>query len=423
MKPILTLLLCAVLLGSARAQTYFYIDEIGVQPSPTSDQDNISIALTGGLSSTGAYVVSASASVAGSVVTISIAAADDGGLTVIVPHTEVVPIGQLDAGDYIIVIDGQNVGDFASGPQHQFTVSGGGSPCDSLELVSVRWHAFSDTALVVHVINGNTIGELFDYPNFILFDASGDTLAKETVNFFGIGGESYHTMRIMDGVEVPVNAFSATLELWTGFTTSLACTWELEVDLCPPTECGSFIPTLGNYGGALVLGTFNWEVTDEEGTVAMGQFQMTEVEQYASSTLCLPPGEYQMLVSPNGPPTGGAPMFFVTNESGSSTQLWPVVWSLPVALPVQFFVPCIDGTNEVRETGISPLRASSNSEGLLLERSDGLAIGPVQLFDAQGRLVYQTNALTHRVSLPLATGGIHLLRTSDTVLKVVAGLE
>jgi hypothetical protein len=396
MKPTLTLLLCAVLLGSARAQTYFYIDAIAVQPTPTSDQDNVSVALTGGLSSTGAYVVSASATVVGSVVTISIAAADDGGATVIVPHTEVVPIGQLDAGDYTIVIDGQNVGDFAPGPQHQFTVSGGGSPCDSLELVSVRWHPFSDTALVVHVINGNTIGELFDYPNFILFDASGDTLAKETVNFFGIGGESYHTMRIMDGVTFPVNTFSATLELWTGFTTSLACTWELEVDLCPPAPCTTLIPNIQNLGGAITTGTFNWGILSNSVVVVSGSFVLDAENQYDADTICLPPGVYTMLAGSDGGPLSGQPYYSAVVPGGFSTASTPVGDLVPEPLAFRFYEPCFDPTQSVGSANeIADLTLLSGAGEFTLVHAQGV-LGEIRVFDSTGRMVHRSSSTADR---------------------------
>ena len=396
MKRSLSLLILLWGVLGTQAQTYFYIDEIAVLPSPASDQDNVSIALTGGLSSTGAYVVSASASVVGSVVTISIAAADDGGLTVIVPHTEVVPIGQLDAGDYTIVIDGQNVGDFAPGPQHQFTVSGGGSPCDSLELVSVRWHPFSDTALVVHVINGNTIGELFDYPNFILFDASGDTLAKESVNFFGIGGESYHTMRIMDGVTFPVNTFSATLELWTGFTTSLACTWELEVDLCPPAPCTTLIPNIQNLGGAITTGTFNWGILSNSVVVVSGSFVLDAENQYDADTICLPPGVYTMLAGSDGGPLSGQPYYSAVVPGGFSTASTPVGDLVPEPLAFRFYEPCFDPTQSVGSANeIADLTLLSGAGEFTLVHAQGV-LGEIRVFDSTGRMVHRSSSTADR---------------------------
>ena len=192
-------LLCHLLVS---AQTYFYIDEIVVQPQPANTADNISIDLVGNLSSGGAYIVSASAQVSGSVVTVNIVAADPGGITVLVPHTETIAVGQLPAGTYTIVFNAVNVADFAPSPQHQFVVGAGGpTACDSLQIASVRWQAFTDTVIVVHVFNNSST--LFDYPNFVLFDENGDTLAVETVNFFGIANESYHILQVHQVVPCP----------------------------------------------------------------------------------------------------------------------------------------------------------------------------------------------------------------------------
>ncbi len=397
MYPRFALALLIGLAYPALGQTYFYIDQIAVQPTPTTDQDQVTIALTGGLSSTGAYVVSASASVVGNTLTISIAAADDGGATVIVPHTEVVPIGQLDAGDYTIVIDGQNVGDFAPAPQHQFTVSGSGSPCDGLELVSVRWHAFSDTAIVVHVLNTNTVSELFDYPNFILFDTNGDTLAKETVFYFGIGQESYHTLRIMDGVTFPVNTFSATLELWTGFTTSLACTWELEVDLCPPAPCTTLIPNIQNLGGAITTGTFNWGILSNGVVVVSGSFILDAENQYDADTICLPPGVYTMLAGSDGGPLSGQPYCSASVPGGFSTDPKPVGDLVPEPLAFRFYEPCFDPSQSVRQTnGSSDLELLNGSGEFTLINSQG-ALGTVRIFDGTGRLVHQASTVSDRL--------------------------
>ncbi|MBK9758733.1 MAG: hypothetical protein IPO90_01870 [Flavobacteriales bacterium] len=120
----------------------------------------------------------------------------------------------------------QNVGDFAPQPQHQFVVSDFGAACDSLALVSIQWHAFSENEIVVHVQNNN-FNQLFDYPNFILFDANNDTLAVETVNFFGIAGDSWHMLQVNEGAIIPDGQFTGMLELWTLGTTVLACEWTL----------------------------------------------------------------------------------------------------------------------------------------------------------------------------------------------------
>lgn len=414
-----TVILCSTLLS---AQTYFYIDQIVVDPQPATTEDDINIDLVGGLASTGAYVASASAQVTGTIVTITISAADPGGLTVIVPHTETVNVGQLPAGNCTIVFNAQGVGDFAPSPQHQFVVSGGGTACDSLEIASIQWYAFTDTAIVVHVLNEN-MSEIFDYPNFILFDANGDTLAKELVNFFGIGEESWHVLRIHPDATIPNAPFNGTLELWTLFTEELACSWEIPIDLCPPPACATLIPTIGNFGGALAIGTYSWSISDENfQVVATGQFEMTDQVQYDSDTICLPPGSYYMAASMDQPPTGGQPRYGVSTEGFITGPSQDVPWDLPVLMPFEFYLPCDEGTNGIGafdpNTGLMLVQ-----EGAMLrvQRRDGSPIGKIDLLDAQGRLHYTGSSTASAAMIPLSGigGGLCIVRTEHTVQRVV----
>lgn len=416
----LTLLLAVLSSALLSAQTYFYIDQIVVQPAYPTVEDDINIDLIGGLSSTGAYIVSATAQVTGSLVTISIAAADPGGLAVIVPHTETVHVGQLPEGTYTIVFNAVNVGDFAPSPQHQFVVSAGGSPCDSLLIGSVQWHAFTDTAIVVHVMNTNMVSELFDYPNFILFDVNGDTLAKETVNFFGIAEDSWHILRVMDGAVIPPGPFPGVLELWTGFTTTLACSWELPIHLCPPEPCATLIPMVQNLGGALALGTYNWFITDAGEVMASGQFEMTEAQQMDMDTICLAPGAYEMSVLPNQEPTGGFPVFSVMTEGWISGPSQPVFAPPPALMHVDFYLPCAEGTNGIGGIDMAHgIAVSQESGALLLRRLDGEALGPIEVFDVQGRSLIRTSSSAS--SMLLRTGelasGIVIIRAANTVLR------
>lgn len=414
---------CASLLP---AQTYFYIDQIVVDPQPATTEDDINIDLVGGLASTGAYVASASAQVTGFVVTITIAGADPGGLTVIVPHTETVNVGQLPAGTYAIVFITQGVGDFAPEPQHQFVVEGGGSVCDSLEVVSIQWYAFSDTAIVVHVLNEN-MNEIFDYPNFILFDTNGDTLAKEVVNFFGIGSESWHILSVHPDATIPEAPFNATLELWTLFTEELSCTWDVAVDLCPPPPCATLIATIGNFGGALTIGTYSWSIFDEDfQIVSTGQFEMTAQLQNDADTLCLAAGSYYMAVSMDQPPTGGAPYSGVSTEGYITGPSQAVPWDLPVMMPFDFYLPCADGTNSIQasntNTGLITVQ-----EGIMLrvQQRDGSPIGRIELFDAQGRLRYGGSATANTALIPTSDlgSGLFIVRTRSAVQRAVVLAE
>ena len=171
------------------AQTYYYVDNISVVPSAPTTSDPVTVTLIGNLSATNSYIATpVSVTVIGFDVNIVVNAANSGiGSPTLVPHNESVYLGTLPAGTYTIDITGAFTGDFAPAPEHQFVVSGGGSPCDSVIVDYVQWAPFSDDAIEVHVFNNSS--ELFDYPGWVLFDSGGDTLAKEVVNFFGIASE------------------------------------------------------------------------------------------------------------------------------------------------------------------------------------------------------------------------------------------
>lgn len=218
-----------------KAQTFFYIDQVTVQPGSPTEQDAVEITLSGGLSSTRAHIVSTTYQLAGNTVLITVDAADNGGLTVIVPHNETIAIGSLSAGNWDIEIQGQHVLDLAPQPQHTFQVSGGAqNPCDSLQLVALRYAAFTDTALVAGLHNLGA--SFFNYPGLLLRNTGGDTLAIETVDLFGLVGESWHWLPIHPSSVLPAAPFPATLEVWVNFFDSLACAFPVVVEPCPQTR-------------------------------------------------------------------------------------------------------------------------------------------------------------------------------------------
>lgn len=413
----------ASVLTLTQAQTFFYIDQIAVVPANPTTNDNISLQLIGNLSDGGGYIVSTDASVTGTQVSLTVVAASNGGITVLVPYTHTITLGQLPAGTYTIAFTQNSFGilDFAPEPQHTFTVSGASSPCDDLEVVSVQWAAFSDTAVVVHVQNNSS--ELFNYPGFILFNDVGDTLAKETVNFFGIPGESWHVLRIEDGITLPDVPFTGSLELWTNFTSELACTWSRTFTLCPPAPCTELRPTVVNVSGALVTASFNWVVFDDVGLVGNGQLTLGPNNQEAFAELCLPPGEYHVNVSPTDPNFPGVLFYYVFAEGGQTTPMMPVTASLPVLLPFTFYGPCISGSQSISEHAPTPLRTAPITGGLQVWNADGAPLGPLWLHDVQGRLVFNQTANTDRIFVPTPTPGVYVLRAGDRTLKVVAGLE
>ncbi len=421
MKKTFLLPFLALFFGVLSAQTNFYIGQIAVLPAAPTTSDNVSIQLIGDLSDTGASISTSEADVVGNTVMITLVAGSTGGLAVLVPHTEVIELGMLPAGVYTIDLSSSSVGtwDMAPVEQHSFTVSGG-EPCADLELVSVQWQAFGDTALMVHVLNNST--SIFPYPNFILFDAQGDTLAKETVNLFGIGNEGWHLMRIKNGVTMPEDAFSGRLELWMDFTEELACSWTQEFSLCPIEQCSELEIHLSNTLSNPVIGTYNWMLFDHLGGMQNGQFALSAQEQNVSATLCLPPGEYYLNVYPNDPGSTAAPLYYASTAGGQLSDSRMATASLPVELPITFYGPCTSGTQSVNDVNAPSLLVRNTSEGLLVESRDGTPLGAVSVWDMQGRLLFSGQGSDH-LCVPLPSPGVYLLRAGEWGAKVLGGIE
>jgi len=73
----------------------------------------------------------------------------------------------------------------------------------------------------------NTTTELFGYPGFILFDSNMDTIAKENVTYFGIGGgPQLHEMVVIAPLVLP---FSGYLNLYYLFYDSLGCSFPITI--------------------------------------------------------------------------------------------------------------------------------------------------------------------------------------------------
>jgi hypothetical protein len=93
--------------------------------------------------------------------------------------------------------------------------------CDSLVIQCCTFNALGPNTLTITVYNNSSY--LFDYPNFVLFNPAMDTVAKETVTYFGIGtGPQQHTLDIITPITLP---FNGILNLYALFCDSLCWSW------------------------------------------------------------------------------------------------------------------------------------------------------------------------------------------------------
>lgn len=396
---------------AVHAQTYFYLDQIAVVPTAPNVLDYVQLQLSGNLSSTGSSITSASAEVSGYTINLALETQNTMGLDVLVPHMEPLYLGQLAAGTYTVNITGFGVDDLAPSDQHEFTVSGSVSACDSLVLESLTWSPFNDTTLLVHILNPTAT--LFDYPSFVLLSDNGDTLAKETINTFGIGTDNYNTMDIPVGTIMPASPFNATLQLRSN--QQLACSWDLPVNLCPPGDCSPVVAELRNFGPGTSTGIFTYSIREGGNTVADGSFELTEAQQYAQDTICIPPGNYLMEIIPQQGPNGGHPEFGASLTPMISGPHAPVIWTTLSAVAFPFYEHCVDIGQGILETAPSGLKVARSATGMEVFTTDSRALGNIHVFDAQGRVVRTMNERGSRYSFNTAdwAPGLYVIRARN----------
>ena len=105
--------------------------------------------------------------------------------------------------------------------------------CDSLTINCCTHNTAGPNTVVLEVENASSV--LFDYPGFIIFDTNMDTIAVETVNYFGISANfQQHVMNLVAPMQLP---FTGTLNLYTLFYANLACSWPITL---PDTLTGLF---------------------------------------------------------------------------------------------------------------------------------------------------------------------------------------
>lgn len=406
--------------ATADAQTYYYLDQISVSPATPTTADAITITLNGSLSNTASYIVNTDFSIQGTTVMITVNAAMSGiGLDVLVPHSETLPVGNLAAGTYTIVITGTATLDMAAVPEHQFTVSAGEpTDCDSLSFLGVRWGVFSDSTIVLTVANAST--DLFDYPGFVLLDEEGDTIASETVSYFGIGsGPQDHILTRHPGVLSEGSTVSGQLHLWSGFYTEQECMWPVTWDLCPEQACMTVAPYLSNLGDGIITATVPYTLEDSEGLIlGNGTFVINPNNQgVIGQELCLPPGSYFLQLEQVG--VVGGQLFFGLMTPALNSEMTQTAYVQGTGVntaAITILERCSDLPNTLPDerTDDHRFHLTMSGDELIITGTDHLPLGRLELLDAMGRSIGNTftTSTRHTWDLSGLSDGVYLVRGS-----------
>jgi hypothetical protein len=267
--------------------------------------------------------------------------------------------------------------------------------CADLTIASVRYSPLNASFLEVRILNSGGFG--FSYPSLVLFDANGDTLAWGSTGLFGLGGDHTVAIQLVPGTVLPAEPFSATLELWIGSWTQLACSFDLVIDPCPTEACTQVYPHV--IAGILDPGglQFDWTVSDSTGTtMATGSMVIPEGTNQIQDTVCLPVGAYSLgMVNPFGI---GEFIYFTMIGSAWASSPQVEVETGDVS-PFILFEACMENANAIDEVTDQGLHLAIVNGVLRVWRTDGPPLREVRVMDAAGQLV--RSAVGQKTSLEL----------------------
>jgi hypothetical protein len=105
--------------------------------------------------------------------------------------------------------------------------------CDFIDLISIELHSEVNNALLLNVFS-ETPGQI-SYPSFFLLNPNGDTLAYESVNYFGLDSQSSHILEIVSN---PADwTDDLTLILFSEFEDNIECSFNITIDQINLSGC------------------------------------------------------------------------------------------------------------------------------------------------------------------------------------------
>lgn len=278
------------------------------------------------------------------------------------------------------------------------------SPCDSLSILSLNYDAIHSDSINVIVKNESSI--IFGYPSFTLLNEFNDTIAKETVAYFGIGNYPQgHIMRVeqpFNGNEIP----NGKVILMGGFGDTAACVFNEEINLCSDS-CSPMRVSV--QAGTAVDSTksVNIFINDSNNQeVYSTMFVLDTIYDIKDDTLCLPPGHYtyvieEVLPSSNQVYYGLNPFYLTTGINANTTgisqtshsfTIWEKCLSPDTVTP-PFLI------SELNSTEVNTLIIENKTDEIVLRSSSNSIINYLLVVDMHGKILMDQTSNSSRVKL------------------------
>lgn len=287
--------------------------------------------------------------------------------------------------------------------------------CDSIEVLHFGYSPFDgDSALDLVVENHSS--QFFNYPNFLLLDAQGDTLAEDAVFFFGLPtGTQAHRLTGFQGQGS--DTVTGTLQFLTDFD-SLRCEYDLVSPLCPGSAQKFYI---GFGYGVSDSGSYEWSLSDSAGTLVKdGIYSKDSATDYGTDSLWLLPGEYSLSIHALSVSGAGKLHYHINGSMGIMGIFESMVGDTVRSLEI--FSPCISATDENDTVNAvdSPFEGrgisiSGHANTLHIQFHPNSSNRLIEVYDLQGRMVHRQKAqkTVMQVGMGDKPSGIYLVKASD----------
>lgn len=104
--------------------------------------------------------------------------------------------------------------------------------CNLVDLISMEVNS-QNGALIINVFSDSPY--LIPYPTFTLSNSSGNILAQEQLNYYGLSGESSHNLQLL--TDPSTWDFNLTISLYEGMSGSLACSFDISLNAIEINGC------------------------------------------------------------------------------------------------------------------------------------------------------------------------------------------
>lgn len=209
-----------------------------------------------------------------------------------------------------------------------------------------------------------------------------------------------------------------TLQLFAGFNETLICSWDRIFNLCPQDSCVSAEVYLTNTD-TLQEGNVYWYLNSTDGiTQASGVFEMDLADPTQRDSVCVPPGTYELWVSPFSDIWVDEDFLLGINASqsyGSGINTVTEGSSDPMYLSIDLFEKCHDFSNGVEEASRVTFTWQLNGGTMLLNSIDTDPLGHVELLDLHGRTLRRKADVGHSTSFSITglSAGIYIVLNQD----------